>query len=94
MLEVHRGNTDDLDDFCYLIEKTEEAKDLVLRDKTYFKRLMDLYGDDSILYIARINLSTAITRAEKKNWISRPRIADLLKMRQKKARLPRTARRL
>ena len=66
MLEVHRGNTDDLDDFCYLIEKTEEAKDLVLRDKTYFKRLMDLYGNGSILYIARIDLSTAVARVRKR----------------------------
>lgn len=87
MLEVHRGNTDDLDDFCYLIEKTEEAKDLVLRDKTYFKRLMDLYGDDSILYIARINLSTAITRAEKEKLDIETRIADLPENAPKKRRV-------
>ncbi|NLZ66638.1 MAG: aminoacyltransferase [Clostridiaceae bacterium] len=87
MLEVHRGNTDDLDDFCYLIEKTEEAKDVILRDKTYFKRLMDLYGDDCILYIARIDLPTAIAQAEKQKQGIEARMAALPENSPKKSRI-------
>lgn len=87
MLEVHRGNIDNLDDFCYLIEKTEEAKDVILRDKSYFKRLMDLYGDDCILYIAHIDLPSAIDQAEKQKQDIEERMAALPENSPKKSRV-------
>ncbi len=60
MVEVERIGQDRLDEFCYLIEKTEESKDINLRDEAYFQNMLNTYGDDCMIYIAFIDLVKAI----------------------------------
>ena len=65
MVEINRVGKEGLDDFYFLISKTEEAKDINLRNKEYFANIMDIYGDDCYVYIASINLPDAIGKYEK-----------------------------
>lgn len=77
MVEIHRGSEADLDDFCYLIAKTEVAKDVKLRDKAYFKKLLDSYGSDCYIYIAAIDLADAIAKHEQMTAEVHAKIAEL-----------------
>lgn len=76
-VEIIRGSAEDLDDFYYLIQKTEEAKDINLRNLDYFKKLMDVYGDDCILYLAVIHLPEAIAKHEQMKADVQQRMANL-----------------
>lgn len=76
-VEIIRGTADDLTDFYYLIQKTEEAKDINLRDINYFRKLMDVYGEDCFLYLAVINLKNAIDEHERLKVDVKQRIANL-----------------
>lgn len=77
MVDIYRGGEADLDDFCYLIGKTEAAKDVKLRDKSYFKKLLDSYGPDCYIYIAAIDLTDAIAKHEQMTADVHAKIADL-----------------
>ena len=45
-----------LDDFYRIIKSTETRQGISLRNKDYFKRIMDAFGSDANMYIARINV--------------------------------------
>ncbi|MDR1568522.1 MAG: aminoacyltransferase [Streptococcaceae bacterium] len=51
-----RGSVEDLPAFNQVVSKTEARKGVALRNGDYFKRLMDLYGEDAYLHLAQINL--------------------------------------
>ncbi|MGB4610871.1 MAG: peptidoglycan bridge formation glycyltransferase FemA/FemB family protein [Saccharofermentanales bacterium] len=65
MVEIERVRHEGLDEFCYLIGKTEEAKDINLRNKEYFENILNIYGEDCFIYIASIDLAEAIVKYEK-----------------------------
>ena len=45
-----------LDDFYRIIKSTEARQGISLRNKDYFKRIMDAFGSDANMYIARVNV--------------------------------------
>lgn len=45
-----------LDDFYRIIKSTETRQGISLRNKDYFKRIMDAFGSDGYMYIARVNV--------------------------------------
>lgn len=45
-----------LDDFYRIIKSTETRQGIFLRNKDYFKRIMDAFGSDAYMYIARVNV--------------------------------------
>ena len=45
-----------LDDFYRIIKSTETRQGISLRNKDYFKRIMDAFGSDANMYIARVNV--------------------------------------
>jgi len=58
-------NTEYLDDFCKIIESTEKRQGISLRNKDYFKRIMDTYKEDAYMYISRIEVDKFISFLEK-----------------------------
>ncbi|MDO5033759.1 MAG: peptidoglycan bridge formation glycyltransferase FemA/FemB family protein [Eubacteriales bacterium] len=76
-VQVIRGTVQDLDDFYYLIQKTEAAKDINLRNQAYFRKLMEVYGDDAFLYLAIIDLKEAIAKHESMKVDVQERMAAL-----------------
>ncbi|MCD4549132.1 peptidoglycan bridge formation glycyltransferase FemA/FemB family protein [Schaalia sp. lx-260] len=61
-VEVRRANIEALDDFMFLIAQTEEAKSIYLRSREYFEKIFDVYGNDVLLYIAYLNVPSAIKK--------------------------------
>ena len=86
LVDVRRGSLEDLDSFHYLINKTEEAKNISLRNRAYFEKLFQVYGDDVFLYIAQINLPQAIEEYEQKIMAVEEKINNLPQQAPKKRR--------
>lgn len=42
--------------FAQVMQCTEERKNIALRGEDYFQKLMDTYGDDAVIYLARLPL--------------------------------------
>lgn len=51
-LEIISGRDELLDDFAALVEMTESRKHVSLRNKEYFRLLLDTYKDDAIIMLA------------------------------------------
>lgn len=51
-----RAYAQDLKAFSDVVSKTEARKGVSLRNYEYFQQLMDLYGEDAYLHLAKINL--------------------------------------
>lgn len=49
-----------IDDFYRIIKSTEDRQGISLRNKEYFKRIMDSFGDDAYMYIARVDVDKFI----------------------------------
>lgn len=49
-----------IDDFYRIIKSTEDRQGISLRNKDYFKRIMDSFNKDAYMYIARVNVPTFI----------------------------------
>lgn len=54
-VRVEMGRLEFLDDFSKMIEMTEERQKINLRDKDYFRRIMETYGDDAAIFLAKVN---------------------------------------
>jgi len=53
----YSNNIDDLDEFINLIHKTEDRQNVLLRNKNYFKKMMELFGDRALLFFGKIDLN-------------------------------------
>ncbi len=53
---TYRGTLSNISDFGTIISFTERRKNVALRNQEYFQRLMEIYGDDAYLHLAKINL--------------------------------------
>lgn len=52
---IEQGSYNLLDDFVSMIEKTEDRKNINLRDKEYFTLFLDNYNENAKIYLAVIN---------------------------------------
>ena len=56
---VFKGFTkhiDGVEDFARVMHCTEERKNIHLRDQEYFQRLMEIYGEDAVIFLAKLPL--------------------------------------
>lgn len=56
MIEVDAYHVDGVEDFAKVMHCTEERKNIHLRDQTYFQRLMEVYGEDAVIFLAKLPL--------------------------------------
>lgn len=56
MIRVEPYHREGVEEFAYVMRCTEERKNIHLRDQEYFRRLMDIYGDDAVIYLAKLPL--------------------------------------
>lgn len=56
MIEVTPHHMDGVERFAAVMHCTEERKQIHLRDEDYFRRLMEIYGEDAIIYLAELPL--------------------------------------
>lgn len=54
-VSVERVGIDKIDDFSQIMHLTEERKAISLRNKEYFKQLMEIYPDNAYLFLAKVN---------------------------------------
>lgn len=55
-LEIVVGGEELLDAFSDLMKRTEDRKNISLRGKDYYQKLLATYGDDAFITIAQLNL--------------------------------------
>lgn len=51
-----RGTIDDVKAFADVVALTENRKGVALRNEDYFRKMMEIYGDDAYLHLAKVNL--------------------------------------
>lgn len=66
-----------LDEFYSIIKSTEDRQKISLRDKEYFKRIMNTYKEDAYMYIAKIDVNKFIEFLN--NEISKEKDLELVK---------------
>lgn len=70
------GGREDLDEFSRLIRMTEARQGVRLRDKAYFERLFDAFGENASLYFADIDLAAAQAHAAQREKDLLDELAD------------------
>ena len=63
-VEIVRMKEEGVDLFAELEHKTEQRKNISLRNADYFRRLMQIYGDEADLSFAKLNVETSLQREE------------------------------
>ncbi|MEG0330674.1 MAG: peptidoglycan bridge formation glycyltransferase FemA/FemB family protein [Longicatena sp.] len=56
MIEVTPFHEEGVERFASVMQCTEERKNIHLRGKDYFERLMHIYGEDAVIYLAQLPL--------------------------------------
>lgn len=51
-----RGTIDDVKVFADVVALTEDRKGVALRNEDYFRKMLETYGDDAYLHLAKVNL--------------------------------------
>ena len=65
-VQIIHGQTELLDEFSRLVELTESRKGVALRDKSYFKTLLDNYPDGGVIFLATCNVYQLDKEAKEK----------------------------
>lgn len=55
-VQIVFGGMDLIDDFAKLMKKTEDRKQIHLRGKDYYQKLLETYGDNAFITMAKLNL--------------------------------------
>ncbi len=55
-VEISFGQTEFLDEFSDLMKKTEDRKSISLRGKNYYKKLLEIYPEQSYITLAHLDL--------------------------------------
>ncbi|MDO5737793.1 MAG: peptidoglycan bridge formation glycyltransferase FemA/FemB family protein [Eubacteriales bacterium] len=62
---VFKSSVAELDSFMHCINCTEERQEIALRDRQYFERLIELFGQEAELFLARIDAQTGRKKASR-----------------------------
>lgn len=65
-VRIEAGGIEFVDEFSRLVELTEERKQVALRNKDYFKLLMETYPEDGVIFLAKCNLKQLYDEAVKR----------------------------
>ena len=63
-LEVKFGGLNLLDEFSFLMKKTESRKNISLRGKDYYQKLLDTYPDHSFITLSYLDLPNRLKEVE------------------------------
>lgn len=63
-IDLRFGREDLLDSFVELMKQTEERKQISLRGKDYYQKLLSTYGDDSFITMAWMDLSNRVQKLQ------------------------------
>lgn len=55
-VSTYRGSLSDISNFETIVALTERRKNVSLRNQEYFQKLMEIYGEDAYLHLAKINV--------------------------------------
>lgn len=87
-VQIIHGQGELLDEFSRLVELTESRKGVALRDKEYFKTLLENYSEGSVIFLATCNVYQLDQEAkEKKIQLEKEMAATLENSKKKLHRL-------
>lgn len=55
-VSTYRGSLSDISNFETIVALTERRKNVSLRNQEYFQKIMETYGEDAYLHLAKINV--------------------------------------
>ena len=85
-VEVRRCGKENLDDFLFALACTEKRKNISLRGREYFEKLLDTFGDNALLYISYINVEKALKECHNRKENLEKEIEELGEKSPKKKR--------
>lgn len=59
-VQVEKADISALNQFAEVVKKTENRKNVSLRNYEYFDKLMKIYGDDAYLFLAKVNIEKTL----------------------------------
>lgn len=59
-VQVEKADISALNQFAEVVKKTENRKNVSLRNYEYFDKLMKTYGDDAYLFLAKVNIEKTL----------------------------------
>lgn len=83
-LQIVSGHQELVDDFAKLVEMTESRKHVSLRNKEYFEKLLNAYGDDAIIMLAICNPKQILKECQDKLAKVEEQLATLPENQKKK----------
>ncbi len=83
-LEIISGHQELVDDFAKLVEMTESRKHVSLRNKDYFEKLLNAYGDDAIIMLAMCDPGRILKECQDKLANIEDQLANLPQNQKKK----------
>lgn len=63
-IQIVFGGEELLDDFSTLMKQTEDRKNISLRGKDYYQKLLSIYGDDCFITMAWMDLSDRVQKLQ------------------------------
>lgn len=66
MIQLQPCGIEAVDAFSEVMQRTEERKQIALRGKDYFAKLMKTYGDDAVIYLAKLPIDKLLTASSEK----------------------------
>lgn len=65
-IKVEAYHVNGVEDFAKVMLCTQERKNILLRDQAYFHNLMSIYGDDAIIYLAKLPIQELLDETKAK----------------------------
>ncbi len=85
-VEVMRVDESGVGNFAKVVMKSEERKQVSLRNEAYFRQLLEIYKDDCYIFLAKVNVKALLEEYEQKQAINEREIADCREGSPKKMR--------
>ena len=64
----YSNNKEDVKELVNMLHCTEERQHIALRNENYFKKLMESFPDNAVLFFARVNIDKYITFLKQDMW--------------------------
>lgn len=76
-VEIEMGGSSLVKEFAGVVAKTENRKKIALRNEEYFQKLMDAYGDDAKILLARVNVKKLVENTQAALDTTKKELAEL-----------------
>lgn len=85
-VQVVKANQDAIDEFADVVALTEARKHVNLRNREYFRQLMEIYGEDAYLFLAEVNMDETLARLRREQTQNQKELSELKEGAPKKLR--------